>query len=126
MRITHVLKAVAPFALAAILSGCATDGASAEATTASDASRANFASDTAPLTTEEATLVVRGLSCPKCANNVNLALARLPGVDETHIDMGSGEVRVEFDAVTKQRPSKAQLARAITDAGFTIVDIRTN
>lgn len=122
MRITHVLSLLVPLSLAIGLSGCATTE-SADSQTVADA---GFARDTTPLTADDATLTVRGLSCPKCANNVNLALGKLTGVSETHIDMGKGEVHVVFDPISKTRPSKAQLAKAITDAGFTIVDIRTN
>lgn len=125
MRFTRFLNAIAPLALATVLAGCA---ATESATTAHDAASPGqgFARETTPLTTDDATLIVRGLSCPKCANNVNLALGRLPGIEETHIDMGKGEVHVVFDQLAKTRPSKAQLAQAITDAGFTIVDIRAD
>lgn len=123
MRIVHVLLAVlVPLTLSLVLTGC---GATDSSQASTDAS-ANFSRDTTPLTTDDATLSVRGLSCPKCANNVNLALGKLPGISDTHIDMGKGEVHVVFDPIAKTRPSKAQLAKAITDAGFTIVDIRTN
>src|SRR5690606_39235180 len=80
---------------------------------------------TRPIEGTEATIVVRGLSCPKCANNVNLQLGKVEGVGETHIDMGAGEVRVVFDTLAPVNPSRAALARAITDAGFTVVDVRT-
>jgi copper chaperone CopZ len=81
--------------------------------------------DHRPIEGDSATLVVRGLSCPKCANNVNLQLEKVAGVGETHIDMGTGEVRVRFDRLAMQRPSRAALAQAIADAGFTLVEIRT-
>lgn len=123
MRSILAIFAIVPLALAATLSGCAS---TERAAGASAADSSDFTRDTRPLETEDATLVVRGLSCPKCANNVNLALGKLPGIAETHIDMGKGEVHVVFDPVSPARPSKAQLARAITDAGFTIVDVRTN
>ena len=74
---------------------------------------------------DSATLVVRGLSCPKCAYNVNLQLGKVDGVGETHIDMGAGEVKVNFSPLAARHPSRAQLAQAITDAGFTVLDIKT-
>lgn len=123
MRSIHALLASVPLALFASLSGCASTD---QATGPAVADSPDFTRDTRPLDADDATLVVRGLSCPKCANNVNLALGKLSGIAETHIDMGKGEVHVAFDPVSPTRPSKAQLARAITDAGFTIVDIRTN
>lgn len=106
------------------VAGCATTDSSGAAATGERAD-ASFAGDSRPIEADEATLVVRGLSCPKCANNVNLQLDKVEGVGETHIDMGKGEVRVVFEPLAPIHPSKAALARAITDAGFTVVDIRT-
>lgn len=127
MRLSHARVAlfVPVFALAL---GCASNDGPASPATAADARGAEsapFSGDFRPIDADGATLVVRGLSCPKCANNVNLQLGKVSGVGETHIDMGSGEVRVAFDTLAAAHPSRAQLAKAITDAGFTVVDIRT-
>jgi copper chaperone CopZ len=119
IAICVVVLTFLPFAV-----GCAaTDSPGASA--ANERGEASFTGDSRPIEADEATLVVRGLSCPKCANNVNLQLDKVEGVAETHIDMGKGEVRVVFEPLVPTHPSKARLARAITDAGFTIVDIRT-
>ncbi len=118
-----ICVAVAVSVLPAVAGCAATDSSSAVAT--GEREDASFAGDSRPIEADEATLIVRGLSCPKCANNVNLQLDKVDGVGETHIDMGKGEVRVVFEPLAPIHPSKAQLARAITDAGFTVVDIRT-
>ncbi|MGP1310262.1 MAG: heavy-metal-associated domain-containing protein [Phycisphaerales bacterium] len=123
MRFTHFARfAVLVSSLA--LAGCASSTESASPAEAR-ADAADFSGDFRPIEADSATLVVRGLSCPKCANNVNLQLEKVAGIGETHIDMGAGEVRVEFSQLAARNPSKAQLAKAITDAGFTVVDIRT-
>jgi copper chaperone CopZ len=107
--------------------GCASGGGADVADTGVSAEGASpdFGGDFRPIEAESATLIVRGLSCPKCAYNVNLQLEKVDGVGETHIDMGAGEVKVKFDALAAQHPSRSRLAKAVTDAGFTVVDIRT-
>lgn len=77
----------------------------------------------APIETSTATLVVHGMSCPLCANNVDKQLLRVEGVQDVIIDMGDGTVRVTF--TEDKRPSRAQLARAIDQTGFTLVRINT-
>lgn len=69
-----------------------------------------------------ATLVVHGMSCPLCANNVDKQVLALPGVDGVDIDMGSGEVRVRLDG--SGRTTRAMLARAVDRSGFTLESIR--
>ena len=123
MRFQHALRACAivPFV---VLGACASTEPQANPAAASrEGGTPEFSAR--PIEGAEATIVVRGLSCPKCANNVNLQLGKVEGVGETHIDMGAGEVRVVFDTLAPVNPSRAALARAITDAGFTVVDVRT-
>lgn len=77
----------------------------------------------APIESSTATLVVHGMSCPLCANNVDKQLLRVPGVQEVSIDMGDGSVRVKL--ADEPRPTRAQLARAVDQTGFTLVRIDT-
>lgn len=68
-----------------------------------------------------AVITVYGMGCPQCANNVDLQLMRVAGVESVTIDMGSGQV---FAKLTPQRyPTRDQLAQAINETGFTLVDI---
>ncbi len=68
-----------------------------------------------------AVITVYGMGCPQCANNVDLQLMRVAGVESVTIDMGSGQV---FAKLTPQRyPTRDQLADAIDETGFTLVDI---
>lgn len=77
---------------------------------------------TSPLTGSSATLVVQGLSCPLCATNIDKTLARVPGVQAVAVDLSRGEVRLTLAADTK--PTRAQLAQAVRDSGFTLAEIR--
>ena len=67
-------------------------------------------------------LVVHGMSCPKCISNVDLQLKRIDGVGEPKVDMKHGIVAITVrDGAA---PSRAAVAAAITDAGFTLAEIR--
>lgn len=126
MRASRVLMVVVS-GLPLLALGCASGGGAdvADSGVSGGEATADFSGEFRPIEAESATLIVRGLSCPKCAYNVNLQLEKVDGVGETHIDMGAGEVKVMFDALAGQHPSKSRLAKAVTDAGFTVVDIRT-
>jgi copper chaperone CopZ len=67
-------------------------------------------------------LVVHGMSCPKCISNVELQLARITGITRPEVDMKNGVVTVKVDG--NHQPSKASIADAIADSGFTLVEIR--
>lgn len=67
-------------------------------------------------------LVVRGMSCPKCISNVDLQLKRIDGVVDPKVDMKNG--RVVITVREGASPSRAAIARAIEDAGFTLAEIR--
>ena len=67
-------------------------------------------------------LVVRGMSCPKCISNVDLQLKRIDGVVDPKVDMKNGVVAITVrDGAA---PSRAAVASAIGDAGFTLAEIR--
>lgn len=68
---------------------------------------------------DQVVMRVNGLSCPLCATNVEGQLKRLPGVNIVDIDLDEGLVSVSMSG--KERPTRAQIARAIEDAGFTVV-----
>ena len=69
------------------------------------------------------TLVVKGMSCPLCAQNVDKQLMALRGVASAEIDLGEGRIDVWFDAVGDP-PTEAQLRQAIVDSGYTLAEIR--
>lgn len=78
--------------------------------------------DAGPITGSSATLVVHGMSCPLCANNVDKLLMTVPGVESVRVDMGTGEVKVAL--APSARVTKAQLAKAVDDSGFTLTEVR--
>jgi len=67
-------------------------------------------------------LTVHGLSCPLCSNNLNGQLRRIPGVANAAIDLKTGAVTVTF--TDGHRVTRAELGKAVEDAGFTLKDIR--
>jgi copper chaperone CopZ len=105
----------------AALTGCASSSGGAQVA-ASDASASEAAVNQGErIEASSAVLRVRGMSCPKCANNITLKLKEVQGVNEVLINMGIGEVLVSFDDAV--HPSRAELASAINGAGFTLESI---
>ena len=70
------------------------------------------------------TLVVHGMGCPLCANNVDKQLLKIPNVRAVNVDLGSGRVRVTM-APGAQPPARPQLARAVEHSGYTLVKVQT-
>ena len=68
------------------------------------------------------TLVVHGMSCPKCISNVELQLTRIQGVVHPSVDMKHGFVLIDVESGSE--PSKDAIASAIADSGFTLVEVR--
>ena len=100
---------------------CCTLAASCQSAPRSTASPAAVAGPST-LTDGRYTLVVHGMSCPKCISNVELQLTRISGITHPIVDMKNGFVRVEVSGGTS--PSKDAIANAIADSGFTLVEIR--
>lgn len=71
-----------------------------------------------------ATLVVHGMGCPLCANNVDKQLLKVAGVEKVNVDLGSGKVKVSF-ASGAARPGDDKLAKAVANSGYTLVRIQT-
>lgn len=69
-----------------------------------------------------ATLYVNGMGCPLCVSNVDKQLERVKGVESVKVDLGAGTVDVGLMGKTK--PSAAQLAEAVDNAGLTLVKIK--
>jgi len=62
-------------------------------------------------------LKIDGMSCGHCVKAVTMALQDVPGVDVTDVKVGLATI-VADDAVV----TPAQLAQAIEEAGFTLVE----
>lgn len=76
----------------------------------------------AVLESPTATLIVHGMSCPLCANNVDKQLLDVPGVSDVNVDMGTGEAKVKF--MPGAKVTKQQLADAVDKSGFTLAEVR--
>ena len=77
--------------------------------------------DDKPLTAPVATLVVHGMGCPQCSSNVDKQLLAVKGVQQVHVNLGTGQVTVAVSA--QQPPTERQLAAAIKKSGYTLVRI---
>ena len=66
------------------------------------------------------TLTIDGMSCGHCITAVTMALQDLPGVGVRDVRIGRAVIDTDDSAVTP-----GQLATAIEEAGFTIVDTAT-
>ena len=97
--------------LATVLSGCQTDSTTAP-------SKQVVTGDVAALEPNTATMWVHGMACPQCANNVDLQLLKVPGVQSVKVDMGSGKVVARLSP--DNPPTKEQLSTAIDNTGFTL------
>ena len=97
-----------------LLAGCTS--------TPTTGAHADGVADTAIVGTS-ATLVVHGMSCPLCANNVDKQLLTVQGVQSVSVDMGTGEVVVEIDP--QAGVTTSQLAKAVDDSGFTLAEVRS-
>jgi len=109
--------ATATLTLGTVLSGCASTP-----TAPSDRNPSLAAVGDGTLAAGRYDLVVHGMSCPKCISNVDLQLKRIDGVVDPRVDMKHGIVAITVrDGAA---PSRAAIAAAITDAGFTLAEIR--
>lgn len=61
---------------------------------------------------------VFGMSCPLCANNIEKQIKRDKDVKNVSIDLGTGEIKVEYklDKTNVEKP----IRKAIGNAGFTV------
>ncbi len=76
-----------------------------------------------PIASASATMWVKGLSCPLCANNIDKQLKRVSGVDSVRVDLGDGKVTVKL--ADAGRPTRRDLAKAVEQSGFTLDRIET-
>lgn len=126
MRTHSIIVPVLTLAASTLLVGCAsTQSASTQGqatTQTAKGSNTDPRADLSPIVDTGATMRVNGMSCPKCANNIERQLAQIEGVDDIQIDLGSGVVSVGFTP-DHAHPSPAQLADAIDRTGFTLVSV---
>ena len=68
---------------------------------------------------EQITLKVEGMSCGHCKAAVEKALKGIAGVQGAEVDLDAKVVKVSYDA---DKTGKSDLAKAITDAGYDVVE----
>jgi copper chaperone len=68
---------------------------------------------------ESIKLTVEGMKCGGCETNVTTKLKSLPGVIGATASSKSKEVTVEYDT---EKVNLTQIAQAISDAGYKVVD----
>ena len=120
----RILTACALLCVAAS-TGCRTNASSAATSdSGTDSPRSAPAAVAGPASLPDGryTLVVHGMSCPKCISNVELQLTRIKGVVRPVIDMQHGFVVIEVEGGTA--PTKLAITDAVIDSGFTLVEIR--
>lgn len=66
------------------------------------------------------TIRIEGMSCGHCVASVEKALRAVPGVTKAHVDLLSKTATVEAEAGV----ADDALKKAVTDSGFTVVDVR--
>lgn len=117
MNRAAALPALLVGALAITLTtGCASTGGAGPAIADS--------AESEPIASPGATLVVHGMGCPLCANNLDLELAALNGVTAVLIDLGSGQV--QMGVAPGSRVARSSIAATVEDAGFTLKSISQN
>ncbi|MEM6507139.1 MAG: heavy-metal-associated domain-containing protein [Planctomycetota bacterium] len=97
------LSIAAVLLFAVTLVGCTTTGSTAQ--TPLDPAQA------------DAQVMVKGMSCPQCANNIKDIMERVDGIDQARVDLGAGRVLVAF--AEGATIGEDALLLAVEDAGFT-------
>ena len=64
----------------------------------------------------EKTYTVRGMTCDHCVRSVTEEVAKVPGVNEVEVDLGSGHVTVSSDAELDDSAVEA----AVEEAGYEV------
>ncbi len=78
---------------------------------------------TKPVESEEVVLWINGMGCPQCVTNVDLQLERIKGAKDVRVDLANGKVAVRFEK--QPRPTPERIAKAVSDAGLTLVKIES-
>ncbi len=112
MTLNSIAGAVLVAAVCIVLAGCQSGAPGTAPATAFSQT---------PIVATDVVVKANGLSCPLCASNIDSTLKKIPGVASVSIDLEKGEIRIGLTGGV--RPSKARLAKAVKDAGFTVVSV---
>lgn len=64
-----------------------------------------------------ASFIVEGMSCDGCVSAIKRALAAVDGVQDTDVNLATGEVKIQYDP---QRAGTSSLQNAIRGAGYDV------
>ena len=102
------------FAITHVVAGCGSASAPGVAANSNG-------SALAPMTAGHVMLVVHGMGCPLCANNVDKQLLAVRGVEAVSVDLGTGRVAVRIGRSASV--SRGDLSRAVERSGYTLVRV---
>lgn len=66
---------------------------------------------------------VRGMDCAECAQHVQLAIAKLPGVESVNVLLASEKAIIRFDPALVDLPA---IRKAVESAGYSVPDLPTS
>jgi len=66
---------------------------------------------------ENVTLNVKGMTCGHCVKSVEGSVSALDGVNQVKVDLGAGQVNVEFN---KDKVTLDKIKEAIDDQGYEV------
>lgn len=72
---------------------------------------------TQPVSLQQSTLTIRGMTCMGCAATVERTLSVLPGVQSVQVNLAAKQAQVSYDTTLVGVP---ELAEAVAKAGYTV------
>lgn len=69
----------------------------------------------------EVILTITGMTCGGCVNSVTRVLQSTPGVQQANVTLVPSEAKVSYDPSST---SPEQLAKAVSEAGFSVTETR--
>ena len=116
------IQIIAWMTLTTIISGCQTAPVTHNDPVQADLSATDhLLKDNTPVVGSSVILVVHGMACPLCANNVNKTLMGIQGVDSAIINLEAGMVVVGIPGDIK--PTRSELAKAVADSGYSLIQL---
>jgi copper chaperone len=65
-------------------------------------------------------LSIEGMTCGHCAQSVTKELSQVVGIEQVDVDQPAGLAKVEYTG----SPSEAELAAAVSKAGYKLVSVK--
>jgi len=81
----------------------------------------SFAKNKSTASTEHVSMLVSGMMCSQCSKSLESSLCKFKGAENVKADYNTG--RASLDVPASSQVTKAQLTKAVTDAGFTLKEV---